>query len=122
MPCFQIQFVYPKSEKRIDAMNERLLRILARQYFAKIQEIPSADPGYLLYETTLCDMEVADFIHDLPRPFYIQRIYCASLEFLLYSNWKLDPTFRPPLIRGPILKTIFWNAKQMERWTPIPPA
>ena len=122
MSCFQIHFVYPKSDKRTDAMNERLLRVLARHYFAKIQEVPSADPGYVLYETTLCDMEVSQFISDLPRPFYIQRVYSPLYKFLLYSNWKLDPTFRPPPIRGPLLKSIYWNAKQMERWTQIPPA
>ncbi len=122
MPCFQIHFIYPKIDSRIDAMNKRLLRVLGRQYSAKIQEVPSADLGYTLYETSLCDMEVADFIRDLPRPFYIQRIYCAHLQFLLYSNWKLDPSFHPPAIRGRVLKSIFWNAKQMERWTIVPPA
>ncbi len=116
MPCFRIHFVCPEFEQnRRNISNDRHVALLAHQYATKLGKIGRSD-GLVSYFTTLCEREAADFLRDLPSPFFVDAIVNTVTEEFLYKNPKLYERYRNRLPRVFYEKEIFWNARQMERF------
>jgi hypothetical protein len=116
MPCFRIHFVCPEFEQnRRNISNDRHVALLIHQYAAKLGKIGRSD-GFVSYFTTLCEREAADFLRDLPPPFFVDAIVNTITEDYLYKNPKLYERYRNRLPQIKYEKEIFWNARQMERF------
>ena len=116
MPCFRIHFLCPEFDQtRRNLSNDRHVAILARQYAAKLGKINRSD-GLVSYVTTLCENEAAEFLRDLPSPFFVDAIVNLGTEEFLYKNPYLYERYRNPLPHIHYEKKIFWNARQMERF------
>ncbi len=119
MPCFRILFVCPafQNEKR-NISNEQYVIKLGREYAAKIEKFDEQN-GLVSYATNLCENEAADFLRDLPTPFYvlwIRPMREVEDEQFLYKNPHVYPRYRNALPHLSHEKEIFWNARQMERF------
>ena len=116
MPCFRIHFVCPTFEQvKRNISNERYIATLCRQYSAKLGKMSRTD-GFVSYFTTLCEGEAADFLRDLPSPFFVESIQNTSTQAYLYRNPYVHLRYRNPLPQIKFEKDIFWNARQMERF------
>ena len=119
MPCYFIRIVYkhPRSPKGCRS-NEHFLSNLSRQYRSAIEKMAGFE-NHTVYCVSLCDTAAADFLRDLPSTFFCDQIFNLSDKTFLYKNHKIYDGYRNPLPGELEQKQIFWNAKQMERWTSL---
>lgn len=69
-----------------------------------------------IYQTFLCDMDAAGFLYDLPYPFYALALLYKDTNDYFYTIKSIRGIPNPPPPRDDkVLKSIYWNAKALER-------
>ena len=118
MPCFRVIIVLPLGpSSRINDINNATIHHTLRHYRGKFSKIERREQ-HTVYETFLCDMDAAGFLYDLPHPFYASALMIQYTNDYFYTARAIPGVPNPlPPRYDKVLKSIYWNAKALERHT-----
>jgi hypothetical protein len=119
MVCFEIILAYPPHERaNVNKSNESRLQHMLKHYAGdQVNKVQKKE--YILYTIAICDTAAANFLRDLPEPFFVVFIYLRYKKELLYMNPKVGiPYHKIHLPKIEILRDVYWNAKRCEKNQP----
>lgn len=119
MVCFEIILGYPiHMRSNVNISNEMRLNHLLK-HFAGSQTGKEIKNDYILHKIIICDTSAANFLRDLPEPFFVVFIRLRKNQELLYMNPKVKISYyNLSLPKIEILKDVYWNAKRCEKNQP----
>ena len=119
MVCFEIIIAYPTHYRRnVNLSNEARLKHLLKHYSGDDagKEIKNE---YILYKIWICDLSAANFLRDIPAPFFVVFIHQKYNRELLYMNPKVRFYYENICLpKIEILRDVYWNAKKCEKNQP----
>lgn len=102
----------------VNISNETRLQHLLK-HFCGDQVGKQTKQDYILYTIWICDTAAANFLRDLPEPFFVVFIRQKYNKELLYMNPKVRISYaKIPLPKIEILRDVYWNAKSCEKNQP----
>ena len=118
MPCFRVIIILPLGpSSRINDINNATIHHTLRHYRGRFSKIEHREQK-TVYETFLCDMDAAGFLYDLPYPFYASALLTQYTNNYFYTARAIPGVPNPlPPRDNKVLKSIYWNAKALERNT-----